>query len=56
LRQNNEDAWLQQMKDQEYDWLLLLKTSPGQASIFGYKREKKCKAKSILIKLQINFI
>jgi hypothetical protein len=35
------------MKGQEYDWLLLLKTSPGQASIFGYKREKKCKAKSI---------
>jgi hypothetical protein len=36
---NNEDTWLQQMKGQEYD----------QASIFGYKREKKCKAKSILM-------
>jgi hypothetical protein len=32
------------MKGQEYDWLLLLKTSTGQASIFGYRREKKCKA------------
>jgi hypothetical protein len=37
------------MKGQEYDRLLLLKTSPGLASIFGYKREKKCKAKSILM-------